>query len=151
MGVMTGTAVGADKEHGAALINSELQDKGFLVTSTADIINWARTGSLHWMRSISVPSGALCVPACRTRPSTLIDSTGSTHGIRLSSRPPTKASSHMAASPGRSASGAAATAGSSALNTPATAPGFTAITTRSAPRTTSEMPWKASSTTTANW
>ena len=49
MGVMTGTAVGADKEHGAQLINSELQDKGFLVTSTADIINWARTGSLHWM------------------------------------------------------------------------------------------------------
>ena len=38
MGVMTGTAVGADKEHGAQLINSELQDKGFLVTSTADIV-----------------------------------------------------------------------------------------------------------------
>ena len=31
MGVMTGTAVGADKEHGAQLINSELQDKGFVV------------------------------------------------------------------------------------------------------------------------
>ena len=27
----------------------ELQDKGFLLTSTEDIINWARTGSLHWM------------------------------------------------------------------------------------------------------
>jgi NADH-quinone oxidoreductase subunit B len=26
-----------------------LQDKGFLLTSTEDIINWARTGSLHWM------------------------------------------------------------------------------------------------------
>ena len=49
MGVMTGTAVGADKEHGTQLLNAELQDKGFLVTSTADIINWARTGSLHWM------------------------------------------------------------------------------------------------------
>jgi NADH-quinone oxidoreductase subunit B len=30
-------------------LNAELQDKGFLVTSTEDIINWARTGSLHWM------------------------------------------------------------------------------------------------------
>ena len=30
-------------------LNRELQDKGFLVTSTDDIINWARTGSLHWM------------------------------------------------------------------------------------------------------
>jgi NADH-quinone oxidoreductase subunit B len=30
-------------------MNRDLQDKGFLVTSTADIINWARTGSLHWM------------------------------------------------------------------------------------------------------
>ena len=28
MGVMTGTAVGADKEHGAQLLNAELQDKG---------------------------------------------------------------------------------------------------------------------------
>jgi NADH-quinone oxidoreductase subunit B len=26
-----------------------LQDKGFLLTSTEDIINWARIGSLHWM------------------------------------------------------------------------------------------------------
>jgi NADH-quinone oxidoreductase subunit B len=26
-----------------------LQDKGFLLTTTADIINWARNGSLHWM------------------------------------------------------------------------------------------------------
>mgnify|MGYP005847890567 CR=1 FL=1 len=30
-------------------LNAELQDKGFLLTSTEDIINWARTGSLHWM------------------------------------------------------------------------------------------------------
>ena len=27
-------------------INDELADKGFLVTSTDDLINWARTGSL---------------------------------------------------------------------------------------------------------
>ena len=30
-------------------INAELADKGFLVTSTDDLINWARTGSLMWM------------------------------------------------------------------------------------------------------
>ena len=33
----------------SARLNNELNDKGFLVTSTADVINWARTGSLHWM------------------------------------------------------------------------------------------------------
>ena len=42
MGVMTGTTTaGADKEVGVQAINKELQDKGFLVTSTEDIINWA--------------------------------------------------------------------------------------------------------------
>ena len=30
-------------------INAELGDKGFIVTSTDDLINWARTGSLMWM------------------------------------------------------------------------------------------------------
>ena len=30
-------------------ISSEVSDKGFLLTSTAHAINWARTGSLHWM------------------------------------------------------------------------------------------------------
>ena len=30
-------------------INSELADKGFLVTSTDELITWARTGSLMWM------------------------------------------------------------------------------------------------------
>ena len=30
-------------------INDELADKGFLVTATDDLINWARTGSLMWM------------------------------------------------------------------------------------------------------
>ena len=33
----------------SARLNNELHDKGFLVTSTEDVINWARTGSLHWM------------------------------------------------------------------------------------------------------
>ncbi|HRO51402.1 MAG TPA: NADH-quinone oxidoreductase subunit B, partial [Hyphomicrobium sp.] len=30
-------------------ISNELGDKGFLVTTTDDLINWARTGSLMWM------------------------------------------------------------------------------------------------------
>ncbi len=30
-------------------VNNELADKGFLVTSTEDLIQWARTGSLMWM------------------------------------------------------------------------------------------------------
>ena len=33
----------------ATRLNAELQDKGFLLTSTEDVINWARCGSLHWM------------------------------------------------------------------------------------------------------
>ena len=33
----------------ARLLANELADKGFLLTSTAHAINWARTGSLHWM------------------------------------------------------------------------------------------------------
>ncbi len=50
MGVMTGanTAQG-DREHATRLLNDQLADKGFLLTTTDDIINWARTGSLHWM------------------------------------------------------------------------------------------------------
>ncbi len=50
MGVSTTTAsAGPDREVTTRAINAELQDKGFLLTSTEDIINWARTGSLHWM------------------------------------------------------------------------------------------------------
>jgi NADH-quinone oxidoreductase subunit B len=50
MGVMLGdNTAGGDLENSTREINSQLQDKGFLVTSTEDIINWARTGSLHWM------------------------------------------------------------------------------------------------------
>ena len=30
-------------------IQSEVSDKGFLVTSTEDLFTWARTGSLWWM------------------------------------------------------------------------------------------------------
>src|SRR5262245_12488127 len=32
-----------------AAISDELADKGFLVTTTDDLIQWARTGSLMWM------------------------------------------------------------------------------------------------------
>ena len=44
----TGKPVGADDGFFAGL-NDELGDKGFLVTSTEDLIVWARTGSLMWM------------------------------------------------------------------------------------------------------
>jgi len=30
-------------------LNGELTDKGFLVTSTEELFQWARTGSLWWM------------------------------------------------------------------------------------------------------
>jgi NADH-quinone oxidoreductase subunit B len=40
---------GPDREVATAELNRELQDKGFLLTATDDIINWARNGSLHWM------------------------------------------------------------------------------------------------------
>ncbi|MFN9376133.1 MAG: NADH-quinone oxidoreductase subunit B, partial [Novosphingobium sp.] len=30
-------------------VNAEVNDKGFLVTSTEDLFQWARTGSLWWM------------------------------------------------------------------------------------------------------
>jgi hypothetical protein len=47
MGVMTGAnTAGGDHEVAVQALNRELQDKGFLLTSTEDIINWARIGSL---------------------------------------------------------------------------------------------------------
>ena len=30
-------------------LSAEIDNKGFFVTSTEALINWARTGSLHWM------------------------------------------------------------------------------------------------------
>ena len=44
----TATA-GMDRDVATQNLNASLQDKGFLLTSTEDLINWARTGSLHWM------------------------------------------------------------------------------------------------------
>ena len=45
MGVSTGNAAGGDHEVAVQALNRELSDKGFLLTSTEDIINWARIGS----------------------------------------------------------------------------------------------------------
>jgi NADH-quinone oxidoreductase subunit B len=36
-------------DEGFTQISNKLADKGFLVTTTDDLINWARTGSLMWM------------------------------------------------------------------------------------------------------
>jgi NADH-quinone oxidoreductase subunit B len=44
----TGKPVGADDAYFSGL-NSELADKGFIVTAAEDLIIWARTGSLMWM------------------------------------------------------------------------------------------------------
>ena len=44
----TGKPVGANDPFFGE-INDELADKGFLVTSTDELITWARTGSLMWM------------------------------------------------------------------------------------------------------
>src|SRR5215471_19219434 len=43
-----GWSIGADDSRFLAL-DDELTDKGFLVTTTDDLITWARTGSLYWM------------------------------------------------------------------------------------------------------
>ena len=40
---------GADKDVLAANISNELADKGFILTTADDLINWSRTGSLFWM------------------------------------------------------------------------------------------------------
>ena len=50
MGVMAGeNAAGRDFEVETKALSGQLQDKGYLLTSAEDVINWARTGSLHWM------------------------------------------------------------------------------------------------------
>ena len=50
-GAMGGTPSGIIKPDDSFFtgVNNELADKGFLVTTTDDLINWARTGSLMWM------------------------------------------------------------------------------------------------------
>ncbi|MCC2096971.1 MAG: NADH-quinone oxidoreductase subunit B, partial [Hyphomicrobiales bacterium] len=44
----TGKPVGANDPY-FMRINDQLADKGFIVTATDDLIQWARTGSLMWM------------------------------------------------------------------------------------------------------
>ena len=49
MGVMLGdNTAGGDLENSTREINSQLQDKGFLVTSTEDIINWVANPPGSW-------------------------------------------------------------------------------------------------------
>jgi NADH-quinone oxidoreductase subunit B len=51
-------------------MQSELDNKGFLVASTEDLFHWARTGSLWWMTfglaCCAVKTGSLNHPAGRT-------------------------------------------------------------------------------------
>ena len=42
-------SAGPDRDVQVRELSDALQDKGFLLTTTEDIINWARNGSLHWM------------------------------------------------------------------------------------------------------
>jgi len=44
----TGKPLGADDSYFGG-INDQLADKGFFVTATDDLIQWARAGSLMWM------------------------------------------------------------------------------------------------------
>ena len=46
---MTGVMPAAAPDLAARQFSDTLADRGFLVTSTSAVINWARTGSLHWM------------------------------------------------------------------------------------------------------
>ena len=41
--------MGLISKSNAENFQSEMSDKGFFVTSSESLINWARTGSLHWM------------------------------------------------------------------------------------------------------
>jgi NADH-quinone oxidoreductase subunit B len=49
----TGKPIGADDPFFTG-VNNELADKGFLTTTVAQLITWARTGSLMWMQ-MSMP------------------------------------------------------------------------------------------------
>ena len=52
-GTTVQTALAPNQDAVVAAVSSELQDKGFLVTSLDGILNWARTGSL-WPMSFSL-------------------------------------------------------------------------------------------------
>ena len=49
MGVIASTGADADKDVAVRQFSNDLADKGFILTNTEDLVNWARTGSLHWM------------------------------------------------------------------------------------------------------
>ncbi len=50
MGLSNSSKVmGIDKDYETRKISDSITNKGFIQTSTQDVINWARTGSLHWM------------------------------------------------------------------------------------------------------
>ena len=57
----TGKPIGEDDPF-VLSINDQLADKGFLVTSTDDLIAWARTGSLMWMTCCAVEMMQLSMP-----------------------------------------------------------------------------------------
>ena len=40
---------GIDKDLATRELSDDIANKGFIQTSAQDVINWARTGSLHWM------------------------------------------------------------------------------------------------------
>ena len=40
---------GADREVTTRQLSNDLADKGFVLTSAEDLVNWGRTGSLMWM------------------------------------------------------------------------------------------------------
>ena len=48
-GVASPAVKGGAPDRLLADMSDDLADKGFLVTASSDLINWARTGSLHWM------------------------------------------------------------------------------------------------------
>ena len=67
VGLQTGlNTAGADHEVAVQALNRELSDKGFILTSTEDIINWARIGSLHWM-TFGLACCAVCIRSRCTR------------------------------------------------------------------------------------
>ena len=45
----TSNVIGIDKDYETRTISDNIANKGFIQTSSQDVINWARTGSLHWM------------------------------------------------------------------------------------------------------
>ena len=47
---------GPDRDHATAELNAELQDKGFLVTSSADVINWLLTDAVAMPHPESEPA-----------------------------------------------------------------------------------------------